>query len=467
MANFPVPTNQPAPVSPLVPLNSPMVGFASPFGHADGQNRDLILEAIRTWASVNLVTWSAAWQAFFLQWISDVGNYVSANANLVPTDVALAGFIANASATQLAGDLRYARARAAILEVNERFANYPDGPLVKTSTGLTYYPSSLNNVLANVPRIENGTLTYAVNGVAGGYATVQLSDAVTRYGASFYFDAATANTGVATIAVMESEIGASLAGGFGVPRSPGHLQINPTSWSFQVFRTTGGAPVNLGGANFATPLTADGATLYSAEVVLDKIQGTAYITLPDGTAVTISDPAITLAARYVFWEPYRGTTAENRAHFVESWASSHSPAELMNLKRAIHAQTGSRWFAESTLNGTDLVITGTAVDIPGAVVTYIAPVSNKILVTLSAQINSTAAGDVFFVVKYPGAGQGTIAYRAVNGTGHHTLTMPITLTAPAGYPYQISFGIQQGSGTNTLKLAGNYNATIEVAHYQS
>lgn len=110
MATFPVPTNQPAPLSPLVPLNSPMVGFASPFDHADGQNRDLILEAIRTWASVNLLTWSSGWQAFFTAWIANVDNYVSTNAiqgpigpagpNSIPVDTAIANFIATASLTR-------------------------------------------------------------------------------------------------------------------------------------------------------------------------------------------------------------------------------------------------------------------------------------------------------------------------------------------------------------------------------
>lgn len=78
MATFPAPPT-PAALSPLVPLNSPMVGFASPFDHADGQNRDIILESIRAWASQNLLTWSSTWQTFFTGWIANVDAYISSN----------------------------------------------------------------------------------------------------------------------------------------------------------------------------------------------------------------------------------------------------------------------------------------------------------------------------------------------------------------------------------------------------
>ena len=79
MATFPTPPT-PTALSPLVPLNSPMVGFASPFDHTDGQNRDIILESIRAWASQNLLTWSGSWQTFFTGWIASISAYITANA---------------------------------------------------------------------------------------------------------------------------------------------------------------------------------------------------------------------------------------------------------------------------------------------------------------------------------------------------------------------------------------------------
>ena len=97
-----------------------MVGFASPFDHADGQSRDVILEAIRTWASENLLTWSGSWQTFFNGWITAVDAYISANAtqgiqgipgpNNIPADTFIGGQVNTAgSATQIALDGRYER----------------------------------------------------------------------------------------------------------------------------------------------------------------------------------------------------------------------------------------------------------------------------------------------------------------------------------------------------------------------
>ena len=84
-----------------------MVGFASPFDHADGQNRDIILESIRAWASQNLLTWSGSWQTFFTGWIANVDNYLTANAiqgpvgpagpNSVPVDTFIASLITAAT----------------------------------------------------------------------------------------------------------------------------------------------------------------------------------------------------------------------------------------------------------------------------------------------------------------------------------------------------------------------------------
>ena len=388
----------------------------------------------------------------------------AATLNNLEQGIVQADITNSSSAASISANARFAKYRAADLEVNERFANYATGSLTNTLTGLSYTPYGFSNNPVNVPRIESGTLTYDVTATQGGYASVQLADSVTRFGGSFFFDSATSNVGVAAMAIMESEIGGSVTGGFGVPRSPAHLQINPTSWSYQVFLTTGAAPTSLGGANWATPLAADGATLHTAEVILDRVQGTAYISLPDGNTVTITDPSIKLAARWIFWEPYRNATTENRAHFVESWSSSQSPAELVALKRAMRAQAGSTWFAE-TATGTDMVISGTTTDVPGAVLSYLTPANGKVLVTLSAQITSAALGDVFFAVKYLGGGN--IVFRAVKGTGYYSVTIPLTLTGPVGYMRQISFGVLQGGGTNSLILSGSYTASIKVQHYQS
>lgn len=58
-----VPEQPPAPLATTVSLGPLMAGFGSPFDHVDGQNRDMILEAIRTWARNDLRDWTEKWQS--------------------------------------------------------------------------------------------------------------------------------------------------------------------------------------------------------------------------------------------------------------------------------------------------------------------------------------------------------------------------------------------------------------------
>lgn len=66
----------PAPLSPTVPLNPPMVGVASPFDRIDGQNRDAVLEAIRAWGRGPLRDWTGGWQNALIKWFGDTSNWL-------------------------------------------------------------------------------------------------------------------------------------------------------------------------------------------------------------------------------------------------------------------------------------------------------------------------------------------------------------------------------------------------------
>lgn len=58
----------PDPVDPAVPLNPPMVGTASPFFRVDGQNRDLVVQSMRTWFARVFLPWVDAWSLFWANW---------------------------------------------------------------------------------------------------------------------------------------------------------------------------------------------------------------------------------------------------------------------------------------------------------------------------------------------------------------------------------------------------------------
>ena len=71
------PVPDPAPLSPDIPLNPPMVGTSSPFDHVDGQNRDLILESIRTWIKTSLLGWTTSWQSTLINWLALVTTWLN------------------------------------------------------------------------------------------------------------------------------------------------------------------------------------------------------------------------------------------------------------------------------------------------------------------------------------------------------------------------------------------------------
>lgn len=71
------PDPTPAPLSPNVPLNPPMIGEATPFDRVDAQNRDIILEAIRAWARGPLREWTTKWQYALVKFILDVTAWLN------------------------------------------------------------------------------------------------------------------------------------------------------------------------------------------------------------------------------------------------------------------------------------------------------------------------------------------------------------------------------------------------------
>lgn len=93
-------------LSPNIPLNPPMVGTADPWRHVDGQNRDIILESIRTWVRVSLLPWTTLWQTQLTDWETQAADQLNAWMELADayiTEYAVAGLSFRTTATPIAG----------------------------------------------------------------------------------------------------------------------------------------------------------------------------------------------------------------------------------------------------------------------------------------------------------------------------------------------------------------------------
>src|ERR1700744_5111260 len=101
------PDPDPAPLSPRIPLNPPMVGEASPFEHVDAQNRDLILESIRAWVNRVLLVWTKAWQDYLVYCLALVSSWLNefvVGADAYIPEHAIAGYSWRTTTTPIAAE---------------------------------------------------------------------------------------------------------------------------------------------------------------------------------------------------------------------------------------------------------------------------------------------------------------------------------------------------------------------------
>lgn len=72
-----VPDPTPSPLSPDVKNIPPLAGTSSPFIRVDGQNRDIILEALRRWLQYVLMAWTKVWQLTLVKFIKDTETWLN------------------------------------------------------------------------------------------------------------------------------------------------------------------------------------------------------------------------------------------------------------------------------------------------------------------------------------------------------------------------------------------------------
>lgn len=252
-------------------------------------------------------------------------------------------------------------------ELREDFTAVPDGtPATTAPTGqamVDYAPFGAPSVLC----VRDGFLSTVdpPNAAFGSYRIAELEQDVVRCGAQFAFTPWTVVGGVLALSVQATSIATDLA----VPVSALHLQITPTGWQVDVNDTAGTAVEVIATGTFATPLTADGATLHTVEAILDRDRGACYLLLPDGQTVTLTDPRFSLAGRWVYVEPFKGAgLATLTSALIRSWWASSGVDDIPHL-RATASRAASVVTAYPNPGTATLVADGADVMLPGSTIT--------------------------------------------------------------------------------------------------
>lgn len=205
-------------------------------------------------------------------------------------------------------------------ELREHFDGLPDGATpTNADTGqpmVDYEPFGGGNTFV----IRNGRLTRLDHTVAmyGAYRIAELSRDVVRIGATFAFTPWTAHGGLLCLSIQETSIAENVA----VPVSPMHLRLTPVDWAIDVNATAATEVEGVSSGTFREPLVADGVSLHTIEIIIDRQLGQCHLSLPNGAQVTLGDARFKLPGRFAYIEPFKGSSVDlpNQTEpLVKSW----------------------------------------------------------------------------------------------------------------------------------------------------
>jgi hypothetical protein len=297
-------------------------------------------------------------------------------------------------------------------EAKDIFGGYANGLPVRPMWGDAWLLHGGSVGATARPQIVSGKLTQTVAFPCAGYAQLPLSDSVIRVWARFTLSTYSTSGGVAVLAAWDADINTTWPT---IPNAPAHLAINATSAIFGVW--SGGAFTQVKDWTFATPLTADATTVHSAEVVIDKHNSTAYVTLPDGVTHVVSHASISAPATFAVWEVYGGAATDTLAAFTEVGAESTAPEDIIDAKvRSTIPTVGTVTAYLQPAGAGHITIPGstTAIDTTNLRAAFVVGASGGAVADLFGIIQLGAVGDVYWSIMVGATGFGTTVL-ALNG----------------------------------------------------
>lgn len=278
------------------------------------------------------------------------GHALSSNVTLVKGDVGL-GSVDNTADANKPVSTAQATADATTAartttELWQRFRSVANGAVPNPPTGQTLV--CFGSV--TTPVIIGGKISSATStGPSASYTQAQLTDNVSRIGARWTIASGSTTPGTIGIIAWADDYSQHQLPSPIVPDSICHLAISSTGWTYSTVDTSGTFHTAASGT-FDTALVADGTTVHTAEVVIDRENGVAYVQLPDGTTATVTDTRIkTLNSTWAVVEEYRGNSTTSLVGILEWWADSQHSGEVIASARDRALNTGA-WTNIVTFN---------------------------------------------------------------------------------------------------------------------
>ena len=370
--------------------------------------------------------------------------------------------VADAGGLFAASNVEAALAEANPPTVADEFSSYSNGVPTSLRKGGAWVMWGGSTGAAAYPTVVGGKLTSNISGsVAAGYAQVQLPANVTKVGGRFTLGAKTTDNGSAVLIAWGSSIASTWPA---IPDSPCHLAITSTQAIYGVW--SGGSFTQVKAWTFDTPLTCDGATVYTCEVWIDRATSSAVCFLPDGTVRPVSHAGIgAVSGAWACWEYYRQATTDALAAFTEVWATCRSfegagmakwAAALPNpVPKSVVYAPGS---SQDKVAPTSLA----AVDSTNLKVSVYAPASGKVLIRLSGYLSMSGSTRVFWAVKAGATAFGTTNVVGQQFTGMVTMERLLTgLTPDLLYDFEWHhFALASSTATLKLDSPNGYVATM-------
>jgi hypothetical protein len=246
------------------------------------------------------------------------------------------------------------------LEMWDRARDNDVGTPTTSNTGQAFIPSgyttTVNDPTAYPTIIGTGTAarmtTTANSSPLGVFAQFQLTNQVLHMRARFTINPNTTNAGgtvgtvdTGTIGLIMWEPGFNGNGSSPNVYSPCHLSFNATGFTYGCIYDPGSHVPTFAAlktVTYANPLTQDGTTIHSGEVVIDPNalndsggRGLAYVYAPDGNIYKVSNNAIGIVptATVASFEIYKASTAQRLAEFVEIGADSKRTDRILRARR--------------------------------------------------------------------------------------------------------------------------------------